>query len=82
LFSTNTTLRTPSDLHLDEVRHSATTWKIRLRLWLGRSKRIVTRLLCWVRFCSAQTQPWEHEDLPLHVHSKSFRKSEEVWPTK
>jgi hypothetical protein len=25
LFSTNTTLRTPSDLHLDEVRHSATT---------------------------------------------------------
>jgi hypothetical protein len=34
----------PSDLHLHEVRHSATTWKIRLRLWLGRSKRIVTRL--------------------------------------
>jgi hypothetical protein len=38
----------PSDLHLDEVRHSATTWKIRLRFWLGRPKRIVTRLLCWL----------------------------------
>jgi hypothetical protein len=33
------------------------------------------------KFCSKQTQPFLQTDLPLHVHTKSCKKSDDIWPS-
>ena len=33
------------------------------------------------KFCSKQTQPLLQTDLPLHVHTRSCKKSDDIWPS-
>jgi hypothetical protein len=33
------------------------------------------------KLCSKHTQLLLHTDFPLHVHTKSWRKSEDIWPS-